>query len=254
MKKSKNSRPLDRTAFPPGSETALLSGRFGDWVYFVRNGKQCRRRYVRPKDRRSPAQLRVRKNFGEAAKHWSHSPQLTQAQRDAWELEANQIQSRPRLGQSGPLTGQQHFVGRACAKGRMKEECRMMKAESLARVETRPQAAQGPRVAGTTWEPRGGCERTTSQVSGVRCRVSGERRRNCKAATRSGSFAAPKRICAGSPPDPVPGRCMQRAYGAATARIPCGSRNAVQAGYLRGGHAMAPPTGSARSNRSRVLR
>jgi hypothetical protein len=210
MKKSKNSRPLDRTAFPPGSETALLSGRFGDWVYFVRNGKQCRRRYVRPKDRRSPAQLRVRKNFGEAAKHWSHSPQLTQAQRDAWELEANQIQSRPRLGQSGPLTGQQHFVGRACAKGRVKEECRMMKGESPEQAETRPQAAQGPRLTGSTWEARRTLEGATSQVSGVGCRVSRERRRSCKAVARRGSSAAPKRMCAGSPGHPATGRCIQR--------------------------------------------
>ncbi len=93
----------------------LKSGREGDWVYYVRGTKQFRRRYVRPVDRRSPAQLRVRAALGAASKFWSHNLEITEAQRDAWEAAANKRQSRVRLGQSGPLTGQQHFVGRACA-------------------------------------------------------------------------------------------------------------------------------------------
>src|SRR5512146_269128 len=114
MKTSKGSKPSINTAFPPGSETALMSGRFGDWVYFVRNGKQCRRRFVVPTDRRTPGQLRTRATFAAASKYWSHSLDLTDSERDAWEADANKIQSRPRLEQSGPLTGQQYFVGRAC--------------------------------------------------------------------------------------------------------------------------------------------
>ncbi len=43
---------------------------------------------------------------------------LTQAQREAWNLKAPNGQSHKRLGESGPLTGQMHFVGintaRAC--------------------------------------------------------------------------------------------------------------------------------------------
>jgi hypothetical protein len=36
---------------------------------------------------------------------------LTDEQRDAWSIAAEKIQSHPRLGQSGPLTWQQHFIG-----------------------------------------------------------------------------------------------------------------------------------------------
>src|SRR5512146_1225695 len=116
MKTSKGSKPSISTAFPTGSETALMSGRFGDWVYFVRNGQQFRRRFVVPTDRRTPGQLRTRATFAAAAKYWSHTDELTDQDREAWEAAANKIQSRPRLDQSGPLTGQQYFVGRACAK------------------------------------------------------------------------------------------------------------------------------------------
>src|SRR5512146_465634 len=90
------------------------SGRSGEWVYYVRGKKQCRRRYVRPRDPRTPAQLRVRAAFGAASRFWSHTLELTEAQRDAWEAAANKRQSRPRLGQSGPLTGQQYFMAKAC--------------------------------------------------------------------------------------------------------------------------------------------
>ena len=36
------------------------SGRWGDWVYYVRGGEQCCRRYLMPRDPRTPAQLRSR--------------------------------------------------------------------------------------------------------------------------------------------------------------------------------------------------
>ena len=36
---------------------------------------------------------------------------LTQEKRDAWHAAAAKLQSSPRLGQSGPLTAQQHIVG-----------------------------------------------------------------------------------------------------------------------------------------------
>ncbi len=138
MKHSKTPRPAINTAFPPGSETALLSGRFGDWVYFVRNGKQFRRRYVVPANRRTPGQLRTRATFGAAAKYWSHSDQLTDPAREAWETTANQVQSRPRLEQSGPLTGQQYFVACAC-----KGKCGMRNAECGLRNEGPGSSAGG---------------------------------------------------------------------------------------------------------------
>ena len=180
MNKSKGPRPSISTAFPPGSETALLSGRFGDWVYFVRNGQQHRRRYVRPADRRTPAQLRCRARLAAAAKYWSHSPEVTEQEREAWEAAANQIQSRPRLEQSGPLTGQQYFVGRACAKG----NCGLRISDCGMRHpgpgQARPQRVAGAEVTRTTWGLRRGCAVTT--------------RGRCKPDTGSaGAPPAPKR-------------------------------------------------------------
>ncbi len=113
---SKASSPLKSLPFVACGGPALLSGRDGDYVLYVRKGKQFRRRYVLPKDPRTPKQLRCRAALGGASKHWSHSPELTEAQREACRTVAAGVQSRPRLGQSGPLTGQQYYVGKACAK------------------------------------------------------------------------------------------------------------------------------------------
>ncbi len=91
------------------------SGRSGEWVYYMRGNKQCRRRYVRPRDPRTPAQLRVRKSFGAASKAWS-SPGLSPEERKSVRDAAKQVKSRPRLRQSGHLFGQQYFVKQACLK------------------------------------------------------------------------------------------------------------------------------------------
>ena len=100
------------------TQPVRFSGRSGQWVYYVRGNKQCRRRYVVPKAPRTPAQLRVRAAFGAASHYWSHTLEITDPQRDTWEAAANRRHSRVRLGQSGPLTGQQYFMARACAKPR----------------------------------------------------------------------------------------------------------------------------------------
>jgi hypothetical protein len=58
----------------------------------------------------------MRRAFGDYARAWSRL--LTQAQREAWDVAGPKVQSDKRLGQSGPLNGQQHFQGinsaRAC--------------------------------------------------------------------------------------------------------------------------------------------
>jgi hypothetical protein len=102
-----------------GPVDVLRSGRWGQWVYYVRGVKQCRRRYVRPKDPRTPAQLRCRARLAAAAKAFSANGPLTPGDRREWIEEGAKVQSRVRLGQSGPLTGQQQFVGRNCGKERM---------------------------------------------------------------------------------------------------------------------------------------
>jgi hypothetical protein len=205
MSKAKGSKPRRPVPVPPGFETALLSGRFGDWVYYVRNGRQFRRRYVVPTDRRSPGQLRTRANFAGAVKYWSHTAELTEQDRAAWETTANQIQSRPRLQQSGPLTGQQYFVGQACkgkprlgptsarqarqrqTSARQVADCGMER--TAPRAKTRPQVAQvqcvapstpesprhialskgerRPALAGTTRPCRQGCPSTAGLRKGI---------------------------------------------------------------------------------------
>jgi hypothetical protein len=94
------------------------SGRWGEWVFYMRGNKQCRRRYVVPRDPRTPSQLRCRAAFTAASKAWSHSPALTPEDRQAWIAAAAKVQSRVRLNQSGPLTAQQHYVGRTCTQPR----------------------------------------------------------------------------------------------------------------------------------------
>ena len=92
------------------------SGRQGDSIYYWRAGKQIRRRYVRPKDPKTPAQLRCRAAFGKAVNAWSHSQGMTQDDQRAWIAVAGKVRSRPRLAQSGPLTGQQYFISVNCPR------------------------------------------------------------------------------------------------------------------------------------------
>jgi len=131
------------------------SGRCGDFVFYMLGSKLCRRRYVVPKDPRTAGQLRVRAAFGAASKEWSHSRRLTEEQREAWRRKAKKVRSHPRLGQSGPLTGQQDYVGWKCAKkqigGAENAECRTQKAEATS------QGVQARGIGQSTWETRRGC-------------------------------------------------------------------------------------------------
>ncbi len=98
---------------PPDVPT---SGRFGAWIYYMRGNKQVRRPYVKPRDPRTPAQLRCRAAFAAAVRAWSECQGMTQDDQRAWIAAAENIRSRPRLAQSGPLTGQQYFIGVNCAR------------------------------------------------------------------------------------------------------------------------------------------
>ncbi len=86
----------------------LKSGRCGDWVWYMRGRKQCRHLYVKPKDPRTPRQRLWRARFASASKKYSHS--MADDQRHACIAAGAKLQSRPRLGQSGPLTGQQYSI------------------------------------------------------------------------------------------------------------------------------------------------
>jgi hypothetical protein len=90
-------------------DTRIRSGRCGDWVYYLLPGnKQCRRRWVRPKDPHTPAQRQSRARLSAASRKYSAG--LTEEERAASIAAAAKQQSRPRLGQSGPLTGHQYSV------------------------------------------------------------------------------------------------------------------------------------------------
>jgi hypothetical protein len=91
----------------------LKSGRCGDWIWYLRGRKQCRRLYAKPQNPRTPGQRYWRRQFGAASKRYSHS--LRQEQQDVCIAAGAKLRSRSRLGQSGPLTGQQYSVQRDCA-------------------------------------------------------------------------------------------------------------------------------------------
>ncbi len=230
----KGLRPATSTAFPPGSETALLSGRFGDYVYFVRNAKQFRRRYVVPTDRRTPGQLRTRATFGAAAKYWSHSDQLSDPARQAWETAANQVQSRPRLEQSGPLTGQQYFVGCAC-----KGQCGLRNADGgmkrLAQAPAEPQAARGQGLRRTTPEPRHYIARPTCGPGPAVAGTTRRSRQRLSIATRPRAGAGrEQRIRIRTRPEARRGHSAC-SYGEGMARFRCGTHKALAAQGLREG-------------------
>ena len=100
----------------PGGECldpALKSGHCGDWIWFVRHGKQIRRPYIVPHDPRTPAQLGSRARLSAASRRYSYS--LTEKERNACIAAGARRQSRPRLFQSGPLTGQQYSISKQYA-------------------------------------------------------------------------------------------------------------------------------------------
>ncbi len=71
-----------------------------------RNG-QFRRILAIPANPRTEDQLNIRQMLGTTAHNWKT---ITENQRLAWNAAAKLIQSRSRLGQSGPLTGLQLYV------------------------------------------------------------------------------------------------------------------------------------------------
>ena len=79
------------------------TGRCGDWVYYPVGSKQHRRRYIKPKDPRTPNQLRWRKRLGDASR--AYSAGLSDGQQDACIAAGSKVKSRPRFGQWGWLTG-----------------------------------------------------------------------------------------------------------------------------------------------------
>jgi hypothetical protein len=93
-------------------DKVIKSGRCGDWVWYVRGDKQFRRRWFKPKDRKTAAQQRCRERLAAASKEYNEA--LTDEQQLACVAAGAKQQSRRRLDQSGTLTGQQNWVRRRC--------------------------------------------------------------------------------------------------------------------------------------------
>ena len=93
------------------------SGKRGNIVAFISRYGQCQRELVTPRNTWSPAREHMRGSFGRLSRAWGGL--LTDAQRDAWCEAGPKVQSAKRLGNSGPLTGQQHFQGINSARARI---------------------------------------------------------------------------------------------------------------------------------------
>ena len=110
-------------------DPVLASGRCGDYVRYVRGSKQHRRLYIKPSNPRTFKQERWRARFRAASSKYSQS--LTDEQRDACIAEGAKLRSRPRMRQSGPLTGQQYSIRKEYAAN---PAARMRKAPATSKM------------------------------------------------------------------------------------------------------------------------
>jgi hypothetical protein len=95
------------------------SGKLGNQVYLQgRNGQVVRTRAI-PSNPRTTQQSLARSALTIASKMWDT---ITEQQRDAWRVAASAIQSKARLGMSGPLTGNQLFVKINAALAEIEDE------------------------------------------------------------------------------------------------------------------------------------
>jgi hypothetical protein len=83
------------------------SGKCGQTVAFQSRFGLCLRQYVPQKAALTPARQHVCAVFGNNSRKWS--ARLNNEQHDRWVLAGAQVMSHPRLGQKGPLTGQQFW-------------------------------------------------------------------------------------------------------------------------------------------------
>ena len=95
-------------------DTVEKSGRCGDWVWYVWNGHQWRRRWLKGIDPKTAKQRAWRAHLAAASK--SYNEVLTDEQQDACIAAGARRRCRPRLGDSGMHTGQQYWVGKKCSE------------------------------------------------------------------------------------------------------------------------------------------
>ena len=171
LKKPRGRRPKRPSAMPrrpscrdcPASKhrggcrpMGLWSGRRGDYVWFVRRGKQHRRLWVKPNDPRTPKQRRHRARL--SATSAAYSGKLTDEQHDACIAAGAKRCSRPRLGDSGPHSGQQYWVhkelkGKPDLKGKKAPGRTQVPHSQRLAKEFKSQVPQPQPHTRTTWEP-----------------------------------------------------------------------------------------------------
>ncbi len=120
------------------------SGRCGDWIWCVRDGKQYRRPYAKPQDPRTGKQRYWRRRLSAASKQYSSL--LTEQEVAACIAAGAKRRSRLRLNQSGRLTGQQYWIHKECG-----QKVKVLQPQRLTRKST-SQAQQPQRVTRSTWE------------------------------------------------------------------------------------------------------
>ena len=156
-------------------DPVLTSGRCGEYVRYVYRNKKYRRLYVEPVNPRTFKQKRSRARFGAASAKYSQS--LTEEQQDTCIAAGAKLRSRSRLGQSGPLTGQQYSIHRdyaATADANTRKKRVATQVPQLQRV-ARKYTSQVPKPQRIT-QPTSGTRRGISRVApryGQRCRGSG---------------------------------------------------------------------------------
>ena len=172
----------------------IKSGRCGDWVFYMRDRKQQRHLYVKPKDPRTPRQRLWRARFAAASKKYSHA--MEDDQRHACIAAGAKLHSRPRLGQSGPLTGQQYSIRKEYAakawEGKRPREPKLK--ESTQTAQKAPIGLQTKGVSLSTSDPhRGSSVVLPWQYRGDTGRPTRrEGTRRSKAGRRWKAMAAPK--------------------------------------------------------------
>ena len=110
------------------------TGKFGQSVTWQGRNGLIRRILVTPANPRTDRQIQVRELLAEQTRRFDT---LTDAQQDAWNVAGTGDQSRPSLGQSGPLTGLQLFVRVNCKLGLLGQQT----------VDVPPTAPQFPALA-----------------------------------------------------------------------------------------------------------
>ena len=196
----------------------LRSGRCGDWVWYMRGGKQCRRHYARPKDPRTLAQLLCRVRLKTASRRYSRM--LTQEEREACIAAGTKLRSRTRLAQSGSLTGQQYWVRKDSAHVKVNVK--------PTKPKTAPQVAKPQRVTRST----SGLHRTlTGHSPGIHRLMALQARKG-----RGGGGPAERRMKQSAPHSQVPqnqkvtrsaGRVQRSTAGAKRWRMARPSRKAI---------------------------